>query len=251
MNLELSGKRAIVTGGSRGIGKEIARALAGEGVEVVICARGSAEVNQTASELASETGSRVEPFACDVRDGAGVTALVDHTFKMLNGIDILVNNAGLPGGRKAATIDAIDVQALLEDIDLKLGGAIRAIQATLPYMISGGWGRIINIGGLGARVTGNYAGGARTAIVSTLTKNLGDEVGRNGVTANAIHPGFIRQDEPSPAYLKTIEDRVSIGRAIAAVEIAYLVTMLASPKSAAINGQTIQAGGGLLGGIDY
>lgn len=251
MDLKLKGKRAIVTGGSRGIGRAIAATFAREGADVAIGARDQAALEAAADELSRQTGAKIVPIPLDVSEDASVEAFVGQAAAALGGIDILVNNAGAPGTRKAAKVEQIDNGLLLEDFNLKLCGSVRMAAAAIPHMLRDGWGRVINIGGLGSRVTGNYMGGMRTVVISTLSKNLADEFGRRGITANTIHPGFIRPAEPSAAFLESVDRLVSIGRPIDHEEIAFLVAMLASPLSQAINGQTIQAGGGLLGGIDY
>ncbi|HEV8016707.1 MAG TPA: SDR family oxidoreductase, partial [Stellaceae bacterium] len=128
----------------------------------------------------------------------------------------------------------------------------RAAQAVAPHMIATGWGRIINIGGGAARRTGNYIASVRNVAVSALTKNLADELGPKGINVVAIHPGTTRAGQVIDAATeKRATSSVSIGRIIEAREIAYLVAFLASPKSIAINGETIGAGGGTLGPINY
>jgi len=252
MDLQLSGKRAIVTGGSRGIGKAIARALALEGVDVVITARGFDALAATAAELARETGARIIPIAADTGDDAAVAALVAVTVEALGGVDILVNNAATPGGiAPAAKLAEVDARNLLNDVNVKVAGYLRTSQAAAPYLVQNGWGRIINIGGLAARRTGNYIASVRNVAVSSITKNLADEFGPQGITVNAIHPGATRTEKTDAAAAQKAAANVTVGRIIDAAEIAWLVTILASPKSIALNGQTLQAGGGSFGVIDY
>ncbi|HEY6879110.1 MAG TPA: SDR family NAD(P)-dependent oxidoreductase, partial [Polyangiales bacterium] len=123
MDLELRGKRAIVTGGSRGIGKAIALQLAREGVDVVIAARNKDALTATANELASATRQRIIPLVADTSDETSVNALVDNAIAELGGVDILVNNAALPGGISTATQvgEVIDAH-VLEDINVKVVG---------------------------------------------------------------------------------------------------------------------------------
>jgi NAD(P)-dependent dehydrogenase (short-subunit alcohol dehydrogenase family) len=253
MDLQLTGKRAIVTGGSRGIGKAIARQLAEEGVDVAIAARTKPALEATAAELAQATGRRVVPIAADMGDDASVKALVQAAREALGGIDILVNDAAAPGGTvPSAKIDQIATDNLLFDFNVKLAGYLRAAQAVAPLMVAQGWGRIINIGGGAARRTGNYIAGVRNSAVSSLTKNLADELGPKGVNVVAIHPGTTRAGQTiDPAVEARAKASVSIGRIVDASEIAYLVAFLASPKSIAINGETIAAGGGIIGTINY
>ncbi len=253
MDLQLTGKRAIVTGGSRGIGKAIARQLAEEGVDVVIAARGKAQLEATAAELAAATGRRIVPIAADMGDDASVAALVAAAIRALGGIDILVNDAAAPGGTvPSAKIDQVTAENLLFDVNVKVAGYLRAARAVAPHLVEKGWGRIINIGGGAARRAGNYIASIRNSAVSSLTKNLADELGPKGINVVAIHPGTTRAGQViEPAFEARAKAAVSIGRIVEASEIADLVAFLASPKSVAINGETIAAGGGMIGPINY
>jgi NAD(P)-dependent dehydrogenase (short-subunit alcohol dehydrogenase family) len=253
LDLELTGKRAIVTGGSRGIGKAITRQLAEEGVDVVIAARNLAPLEATAREIAAATGRKIVPIAADMGDDDAVAALVAEAVRALGGIDILVNGAAAPGGTvPSAKIAQVASDNLLFDVNVKVAGYLRAARAVAPHLVANGWGRIINIGGGAARRTGNYIASVRNAAVSSLTKNLADELGAKGVNVIAIHPGTTRAGQVIAADAeKRLTALVSIGRLVEAKEIAYLVAFLASPKSVAINGETIAAGGGLLGPINY
>lgn len=253
MDLQLTGKRAIVTGGSRGIGKAIAHQLAEEGVDVVIAARGREQLEAAAAEITKATGRRIVPIVADMGDDASVEALVAMAAGAMGGIDILVNNAAAPGGTvPSAKIEQVTSANLLFDVNVKVAGYLRSARAVTPHLLRNGWGRIINIGGGAARRTGNYIASARNAAVSSLTKNLADELGAKGINVVAIHPGTTRAGQTfDPAAEIRLTASVSIGRLINASEIAYLVAFLASPKSVAINGETIAAGGGTLGPINY
>jgi NAD(P)-dependent dehydrogenase (short-subunit alcohol dehydrogenase family) len=251
MDLQLSGKNAVVTGGSRGIGKAIARQLALEGVDVAIAARTLEPLEAAARELEQETGRRIVPLVVDVANDESVNAMVARAADALGGVDILVNNAAVPGGRKVAAIEDMQVQPLLDDFNVKIGGYLRAARAASPYMVKAGWGRIISIGGLGARVSGNYTAAIRTSGVSALTKNLADELGLKGICAMAIHPGLMDNDSLAPEVRQRQAAASSSGQLFGPNAIAWLVAMLASPNSAGLNGLTIQAGGGLRGIIEY
>ncbi len=252
MTLQLDGKRALVTGASRGIGKAIALALAKEGVDVVIAARNLEPLAATAREIAEATGRRIVPLTVDTGDDASVTALVEQAIAQLGGIDILVNNAATPGGAApAATIAQATSAAVLDDVNIKVAGYLRTAQAVAPHLVASGWGRIVNIGGLAARSTGHYVASIRNVAVSALTKNLADELGPRGVTANVIHPGGTRTEKTTPKAEARIAASNTIGRIVDASEIAWLVAVLASPLSGAINGQTLAAGGGTPKVIDY
>lgn len=252
MDLELKGKRAIVTGGSRGIGKAIARQLALEGADVVIAARNLEALRATASELAAETGRRILPLTVNTNDKASVDALAKAAVAELGGVDILVNNAALPGGISTATKleEVVDADAL-EDINIKVIGYLRTARALAPHLIKNGWGRIINIGGLAIRKTGRPVATLRNVGVAAVTKNLADELGPHGINVVAVHPGATRTERTRPENEQELAKNVSIGRIVDASEVAYVVAFLASPKSVAINGDAITAGGGSLGSIYY
>ena len=253
MDLQLGGKRAIVTGGSRGIGMAIARQLAEEGVDVVIAARGRERLDATAADIAKTTGRRIVPVVADMGEDQSVEALIAAAVAALGGIDILVNNAAAPGGTvPSAKIEQVTGANLLFDVNVKVAGYLRSARAAAPHLVKNGWGRIINIGGGAARRTGNYIASVRNVAVSSLTKNLADELGPKGVNVVAVHPGTTRAGQVIDEATETRAARsVSIGRIVEAREIAFVVAFLASPKSVAINGETIAAGGGTLGPINY
>jgi len=251
MDLRLNGRRAIVTGGSRGIGKQIAIALAKEGADVAIAARTPEVLAATAEEIAAATGRRIVPITVDVRHDASVDAMAAQAHAALGGIDILVNNAAVPGGRKVAAIADIDVGDLLEDINIKIGGYLRAARAVTPYMVESGWGRIVSIGGLAARLTGNYNAAIRSAGISALTKNLADELGAKGIVATAIHPGAMLGVGMTPDVQARFASANSNGRLFDTNVIAWYVVMLCSQEAMALNGETLQAGGGVRGMINY
>ncbi len=253
MGFELQGKRAIVTGGSRGIGKAIARQLAKEGVDVVISARGQEQLQATAAELAKETGRRIIPIVADTGNDQAVVNLVDKAVEALGGIDILVNNAALPGGISPATkLEEVVSEEALEDVNIKVVGYLRTAKAVAPHLIANGWGRIINIGGLAVRKTGRPIASLRNAGVATITKNLADELGPKGINVTVVHPGATRTERTiNPELEATFVSGISIGRIIDAEEVAWVVAFLASPKSVAINGDAIAAGGGSVGAIYY
>jgi NAD(P)-dependent dehydrogenase (short-subunit alcohol dehydrogenase family) len=252
MDLQLRGKRAIVTGGSRGIGKVIARQLAYEGVDVVIAARTKEPLERAAAEIAGATGRRVIPAVADTIDKPSVDALVAAAIAELGGIDILVNNAAVPGGISGATrLEQVVDEEILEDIDVKVIGYLRTARALAPHFIANGWGRIINIGGLAAQRTGRPAATLRNVGVTAITKTLADELGPKGVNVVAVHPGATRTERTTAATEATFAASSSIGRIVDASEVAWLVAFLASPRSVAINGEAISAGGGSPGWIRY
>jgi NAD(P)-dependent dehydrogenase (short-subunit alcohol dehydrogenase family) len=266
MDLQLDGKRALVTGGTRGIGKAIAAALAGEGCDVAIAGRDAGALAASASELSAGSGRRVVAVVVDTGDDASVEAMVATCVAELGGVDILVNNAAKPLGQSAPPkLADITSDLFWDDVNVKVMGYLRCAKAVAPHMIAAGWGRIINISGLGARSTGSAIGSVRNVGVAALTKNLADELSPHGIQAVCVHPGLTRT-EKTPGVVAAqakaqgvaeteIEKRMA-GRNLArklitAEDIAHVVTFLASPKAIAINGDSISAGGGTPGSIFY
>ena len=196
MDLGLQGKRAIVTGGSLGIGKAIARELAREGVDVAIVARTKETLEAAAKELAAETGRRVIPLVADVTSKAQVDAMVAQAAAQLGGLHILVNSGSPPGGSATATgpIESVVDEDLLHDFNVKYVGALRCARAAIPYLKEQRWGRIINISGTNARNAGNLSGGARNTSLVHLSKTLAVQLGRFGITVNCVHPGITRTE---------------------------------------------------------
>ncbi|MEI6666398.1 MAG: SDR family oxidoreductase [Chloroflexota bacterium] len=265
MDLELAGKTAVVTGGSRGIGKATARQLAREGVAVVIASRGLEALEATASELSAETGGRVIAIAADTTDDASIQALFSRTASELGHVDILVNSAArVGGGGRPPGLDGITHDAFLDEMNTKVFGYLRCCQAVAPLMRAQGWGRIINLSGLAARSTGNALGSIRNVSVAALSKNLADELGPHGINVTVVHPGTSRT-ERTPSMLETIATRDGIsteeaerrlanntlGRFVTAEEIADVITFLASPRSVSINGDAVVVGGGSGSSIFY
>jgi NAD(P)-dependent dehydrogenase (short-subunit alcohol dehydrogenase family) len=265
MDLELSGKAAIVTGGNRGIGKAIARELAREGVSVAIAARSREALEATAAELAEETGSRVEPCVVDTRDMSAIRAMVDSAVAAFGGVDILVNCAAPVGSSVAFRLPEVTEDALLGQLDVKVLGYLRCIQAVAPHMMRTGWGRIINVSGLNARNSASIIGSVRNVAVVALTKNAADELGPHGINVTVVHPGLTVTEHylaevdaqaaadgvPRSDVLNQRFARNSLKRVLDARDIAHVVAFLASPKSVAINGDVIAAGGGTPGVIYY
>ncbi len=267
MDLQLTGKRAIVTGGSRGIGKAVAWALAREGVHVVLAARGEEALRAAATEIAEDTGRTIVPVPTDTTDDAGVKHLVAEAVRTLGGVDILVNCAAQVGGvGPIPRLPDITNENFFPDMDVKVLGYIRTCREVAPHMIAQHWGRIINISGLAARnAGGSMVGSIRNASVTALTKNIADELGPHGINVTVVHPGTTRTEVTSAAWAaraaaegKTVEDVEraladgnSIKHLLSADDIANVVTFLASPLSIAINGDTIAAGGGTPRAIYY
>jgi NAD(P)-dependent dehydrogenase (short-subunit alcohol dehydrogenase family) len=260
MDLGLAGRNAVVTGGSRGIGKAIARALAAEGCDVGLVGRDAATAEAAAAELARESGRRVIALPADTGDDDSVAAMAQRAVAELGRVDILVNAAATPN--TGAPLREADLE---RELNVKLRGYLRCARAFAPGMAEAGWGRIINISGLAARQAGTVVGSVRNAAVAAMTKNLADELGPAGINVTVVHPGMTRT-ERTPEMLaamaqargRTPEEAetalaagVSIGRLVTADEVAAVVAFLASPVSVAITGDAIAAGGGARGPIYY
>jgi NAD(P)-dependent dehydrogenase (short-subunit alcohol dehydrogenase family) len=266
MDLELTGKTAIVTGGSRGIGKAVAFELAREGVDVALVARDVAALAASAGEIAEATGRKLLHVSADTAQDAAVRAMVEQVAADFGHIDILVNAAAQPGGQAPPPkLGQITDDLFWDDVNVKVMGYVRCAREVAPHMIRQGWGRIINISGLAARQTGSTIGSIRNVAVVALTKNLADELAPHGINVTVVHPGLTRT-EKTPAVIAAQAERQGVpeaeverrmgagnllGRMIDAREVAYVVTFLASPKAAAINGDVIAAGGGASRSIHY
>ena len=257
MDLDLNDKVAVVTGGSLGIGKAIARELALEGASVVICARRPDLLQDAATDIERETGARVLGIPTDTTQPDQVAGLFEAAAAEFGRVDILVNNAAVVGGLLQGPLEDATEELLTEDLDTKVVGYFRTAQAAAPFMKRQGWGRIINIGGMSGRYSGVISG-VRNAAVAHLTKTLSGQLGPHGITVNTIHPGTVRTERTDEDYeaeaaasgisKEEIAQRAakvqSIGRIVESSEIAHLVCFLASPKAAAITGEVIAVDGG-------
>ncbi|HWE55882.1 MAG TPA: SDR family NAD(P)-dependent oxidoreductase [Acidimicrobiales bacterium] len=265
MDLDLIGKRALVTGGSRGIGKAVALTLAQEGCDVVISARGNEALDTAAAEIREATGRRVVAVPADTGSSDSVHNLVATSVTELGGIDILVNSAAKPAGQAPPVkLAGITEELFWDEMNVKVMGYLRCAQAVAPLMMENGWGRIINVSGLAARRAMAAVGSIRNVAVAALTKNLADELGPHGVNVTVVHPGLTRT-EATPGVVSRFAEARGIGQAQAEValagnsiqrlidarEVADVVAFLASPRSVAINGDAIACGGGQPGAIYY
>jgi NAD(P)-dependent dehydrogenase (short-subunit alcohol dehydrogenase family) len=266
MDLELEGKVAIVTGGSRGIGKAIGRVLAEEGVKVALVARNQSALDAAAADVVRQAPGKAKGFACDTTNDASVKKMVADVITTFGRVDILVNCAAKPSGQsRPPTLDEITTEEVWDHVNTKVVGYLRTVQAVMPHMIKQKSGRIINVSGLGARHTGTTVGSIRNVGVSALTKNMADELAPHGIQAICVHPGLIRT-EATPGVIAAraraanvseaeMEKRMDGGnlvkKLITAEQIGYLVAFLASPKAMAVNGDSIPAGGGTPGSIYY
>jgi NAD(P)-dependent dehydrogenase (short-subunit alcohol dehydrogenase family) len=267
MDLELKGKRALVTGGSRGIGKAIARLLAREGADVALLARNAQVLAAAAAELAAESGGKVVGVSADTASDKQVHRALAEAARLLGGpIEILVNAAAEPAGFAGPPkLGEITSEFFHAEMDTKVMGYIRCAREVAPGMQAQGWGRIVNISGLAARQTGNSVGSMRNVAVAALTKNLADELGPHGINVTVVHPGTTRTERTAPLVAaraaargvlpQAVEEELATGNSIHhlvdAGEVAHVVAFLCSPKSRAINGDAIAVGGGAPRSIHY
>jgi 3-oxoacyl-[acyl-carrier protein] reductase len=241
--MRFSDQVVIVTGASRGIGKEIARAFALEGAKVACVATSEAGASKTADEI----GNGAKGYACDVSDSASVDSLVESVGQDLGTPSVLVNNAGV-------TKDTLILRMKDEDWDRVLGvnlkGAFNMIRAVAKPMMKARYGRIVNISSVvglhGAAGQANYA--ASKAGLIGLTLATAKELGSRGITSNALAPGFIETDmtEDLPAeFREHVAKNAPAGRLGTPGDIAPAILFLASKEAAYITGQTLTVDGGL------
>jgi NAD(P)-dependent dehydrogenase (short-subunit alcohol dehydrogenase family) len=266
MDLGLKGRVAVVTGGSRGIGKAIARALAREGTDVALIARNVEDAEATAAMIAKESGRTVRAYRADTGRDEAVRETFAAIVKDFGRLDILVNAAAQPGGQAPPPkLADITDENFWSDVNVKVMGYVRCAREAAPHMVKAHWGRIINISGLAARSTGAIIGSIRNVSVAALTKNLADELGASGINVTCVHPGMTRT-EKTPGVVERrakatgqtpeeVERRFADGNTIkhlvTAEEVADVVAFLASPRSIAITGDAIAVGGGMPGAIYY
>jgi NAD(P)-dependent dehydrogenase (short-subunit alcohol dehydrogenase family) len=266
MDLGLAGRIAVVMGGSRGIGKAVGLGLAREGARVALVARNLPAAQASAQAIARETGAEVEAFSADTGKDADVRAAVAQILARFGGLDILVNCAAQPGGqtRVPALADITD-DDFWADMNVKVMGYLRTAREVAPIMKARGWGRIVNVSGLAARRTGSIIGSMRNVSVAALTKNLADEPGPHGINATCVHPGNTRTEGVEALMRKQaaeqgvsfeeierrMDQRNSIHHLVTPEEVANVIVFLASPRSLAVNGDSIAAGGGAPGAIYY
>ena len=266
MDLQLAGKRAVVTGGSRGIGYAVAAALATEGADVAIVARDTAALDEAAALLRERASGRVEAVAADTSDDAAVREMATTVTERLGGVDVLVNAAARPAvSDPLPELAGITDDAVRVELETKLLGYLRCARALSPQMTANGWGRIVNISGLNARRSTSLVGSVRNVSVAAMTAAMAQELGPKGVNVTVVHPGLTWTERmpgviaeraraggvPEDEVRAGLDATTTIGRMTTAAEVADVVAFLCSPRSVAVNGDPVAAGGGSPGVTYY
>jgi 3-oxoacyl-[acyl-carrier protein] reductase len=245
MTMTLSGKRALVTGASRGIGAAIAKALAAEGADVAITYEKSEEAAAEVVQVIEALGRRALAIQADSADAAAVRASIEKTVAELGGLDILVNNAGILRLSAVKDISLEDIDALL---NVNIRAPIVASKSAIPYLGQGG--RIVNIGSFFAdRVPGGaglpvYA--LSKSALTAFTQGLARELGPRNITVNVVQPGSIDTDM-NPAhgpFGETLRSITALGRYGTVEDIGNVVAFLASAKAQYITGTALTVDGG-------
>ncbi|MCL3883476.1 3-oxoacyl-ACP reductase FabG [Marivita sp. GX14005] len=240
---DLTGKTALVTGASGGIGGAIARALHGAGATVGL----SGTRQEPLEALAADLGERAHVLPCNLSDAEAVTALPKQAAEAMGSLDILVNNAGITRDNIFMRMSDEEWQSVL---DVNLTATFRLCKGALRGMMKARWGRIVNIssvvGATGNPGQGNYA--AAKAGMIGMSKSLAYEVASRGITVNAVAPGFIATamtDKLTEDQKSTIQTQIPMGRMGTPEEIAAAVLYLASPEAAYVTGTTLHVNGGM------
>ena len=257
---ELTGRIALVTGGGRGIGRAIAVSLAQAGADVAISGRNAAVLDETVAAIRA-IGRRATAVVCDVGESSNVTAMITQVKKDLGDPLILINNAGIAGSAKLSETTDDMWGAMLR---VNATGAFYCMRAVVPMMVDAGWGRVINVASIAARVGAAYitAYAASKHALLGLTRAVAAEVAARGVTVNAVCPGYVdtEMSDRSAAFIsvrtgrdettarKILEGFSPQKRLMTAEEVASLATYLCSEAARGINGQGIVIDGGAFQG---
>lgn len=258
MDLGLTDKVAIVTGGSEGIGKAAAQSMAAEGAKVVICARRADVLEAAAAEIRKATGGEVLAIPTDVTQPDQVKHLFDETLATFGHVDILVNNAGTSS---AHPFEETSAEIWRTDLELKLFGAIYCTQAALPHMKAQGGGRIVNVTTPGGKAPGprSVPTSVSRAAGIALTKELSQEYAEHNILVNTVCIGLIKSgqhekrwaqanaDDPNvtlEGWYENMGESVPLGRVGEAREAGDLIAFLASARASYITGTSVNVDGG-------
>lgn len=250
--MSLSGKTALVTGASRGLGRAIALRLAREGAAVGVNYRERADQAEAVAAEIRATGGRALPARADVADAAQVRAMVERIAAELGPIDILVNNAGVFRG---GDLDDFDFGQMDGMRRVNVDGLVNVTRAVVGGMKARGFGRIVNVTSIAAHGTalaGTTFYAATKAAVSVLTRRFAMDLGPHGVTVNAVAPGFVPTDmarstrppEETERFIASMASRAMVRRVGAPEDIAHAVAFLVDPRSGFVTGQVLTVDGG-------
>jgi 3-oxoacyl-[acyl-carrier protein] reductase len=246
MDLELSGKIAVVTGTSVGLGREIAKVLAGEGVRTVIVARRAKLLTTLQDEIEQSGGPRPLALPLDLHEPGAAARIRDAAISAYGRVDIVINNAG---GSRPIPWDSPDA-AWDESFSINFTAVRRTTQALLPGMIERRWGRILCVTGSAEPSSVNAAVAAKAG-VHAWAKGLSREIGRHGITINCLSPGRIHSEQIDERLHPTAESQAEFARNIPLgyfgepADLAFLAAFLCSPKARYITGERIHVDGGL------
>ncbi|PPR79999.1 MAG: 3-oxoacyl-[acyl-carrier-protein] reductase FabG [Alphaproteobacteria bacterium MarineAlpha3_Bin5] len=263
MDMCLNNKVALITGGSRGIGKAVALTLAKQGAKIVFCGRTKHDLDATADFLRKK-GAETWAFQADMSKVRDIENLVEHVVARVGGINILVNNAVTS---ESAPFDQLTDDMFRYHIDVKLMAYIRIARLVLPHMRKTKSGRIVNIGGMTARVVAplRISNGVVNAGIANFTKQFATFAAQYNITVNCVHPGytltervkqiFVRQAEESGDKLDNIirkrTKEVPLGKLMKPEDIASAVLFFCSPLAGMITGQSLAVDGGSGNAIAY
>lgn len=245
---DLTGKTALVTGASRGLGKHFALALARAGADVAITSRTTASLDETRQAIA-DAGRSALPVALDVRDQASIEAAVAEVHAHFGRVDILVNNAGCNIRKPALEVKWEDWNTIL---DTNLRGPFFVAQAVARHMIAAGRGRIINIGSV--TCVAGYAGlgpyGASRGGIKQMTMSLAADWGPHGITVNCLAPGWFKTAQNAVMYedadwVQYLSEKIPLRRPGAMEDLTGALIFLAGDASAYVSGQTLLVDGGI------
>ena len=262
MDTGLEGKVALVAAASKGLGRAIAEALAGEGASLAICARGEQALGATRDAIAARAGVPVHAVAADLSQPEGIARVAQSALERFGRVDVLVTNAG---GPPVGVFTSLEWDAWQRAVELTLRSAVELTRAVLPGMRERRWGRVIHVTSLTVKqpIDGLMLSTSIRAAVTGFSRTLANEVAAEGVTVNTILPGFMntervvelneatakREGVPVDVVARRTREQIPMRRIGEPEELAALATFLASERAGYITGQSIPVDGGWIRGV--